>query len=299
MSDHHLHHHHPSDKSRPAASVGGKTARPCDSCIRRRARWFCAADDAFLCQPCDSLIHSANPLARRHNRLRLKSSSSTPATSSSPTWHHGFKRKARTPRSHPKPLVPELESSVEEEEEEEQLLYRVPIFDPALAFGDTPPPPLLQPKQQADTVAAVEAQFAPTEIELAEFEENMESLLGRGLDGGEAFCMEELGLGDAGDKGRVEVEVKGEVGEQEEGEGEGLSFEMEVDLSRETLELDFGCGPSEIKEEENEVREGMCLRLDYEAVKEAWQLIGSSPWMSGERPRLGPEDYWLECLVSA
>ncbi|XP_020584130.1 zinc finger protein CONSTANS-LIKE 16-like, partial [Phalaenopsis equestris] len=225
------------------------------------------------------------------------SSSSSPATASSPAWHHGFKRKARTPRSHHKPLVPELESSVEEEEEEEQLLYRVPVLDPALAFGETPaPPPPPQPKQQAASGAAVEAQFAPTEIELAEFAANMESLLGRGLDGGEAFCMEELGLGDVGSTGRLEMEVKGEVEEEKEGEGEGLSFELEVDLSRETLELDFGCGPSEMKEEEKEVSKGMGLRLDYEAVKEAWQLTGSSLWMSGERPRLGAEDYWLECL---
>ncbi|KAL0921572.1 hypothetical protein M5K25_008658 [Dendrobium thyrsiflorum] len=308
---------HFSDKSRPAAAVGGKTARACDSCIRSRARWYCAADDAFLCQPCDSLIHSANPLARRHHRLRLRSSSATTSKAKAPAWHHGFKRKARTPRSHQKPVVPELESSVEDEEEEEQLLYRVPVLDPALAFGDTA---LRTQQQEAAAVASaagVGAEFAPTEIELAEFAANMESLLGRGLDGGEAFCMEDLGLGESssgcgggggggGGGGRMEVDVKGEM-EEEAGKGEGLSFEMEVDLSRETLELDFGCGSSEMKEEaatveaaaaaeEKEVRKGMGLKLDYDAVKAAWLLTGSTPWMTGERPRLGADDCWLDCL---
>lgn len=55
-----------------SAAVGGKAARACDGCMRRRARWYCAADDAFLCQSCDTSVHSANPLARRHERLRLR-----------------------------------------------------------------------------------------------------------------------------------------------------------------------------------------------------------------------------------
>ncbi|TVU11722.1 hypothetical protein EJB05_45324, partial [Eragrostis curvula] len=79
---------------------------------------YCAADDAFLCQGCDTSVHSANPLARRHERLRLRPSSplqSPPAAGASagggggakrdaagrkvdevvPAW---FRRKARTPR---------------------------------------------------------------------------------------------------------------------------------------------------------------------------------------------------------
>lgn len=193
---------------------------------------------------------------------------------------------------------------MEDEEEEEQLLYRVPVFDPALAFGDTPPPPHPPPTASA-AAAGTAGEFVPTEIEMAEFAANMDSLLGRGFHSGEAFCMEELGLGAEGcGGGRVEVEEKGKTEEEEEEEkGDGLSFDMEVDLSRETLELDFGCGSSEMKEEEaaeaeKEVSKGMGLRLDYEAVKEAWLSTGSSPWMSGERPLMGVEDYWLECLVS-
>ncbi|KAM1299786.1 hypothetical protein EV2_011495 [Malus domestica] len=55
-----------------AHAVDGKTARACDSCIKKRARWYCAADDAFLCQACNSALHFANQLAHRHKRVLLK-----------------------------------------------------------------------------------------------------------------------------------------------------------------------------------------------------------------------------------
>ncbi|XP_010265147.1 PREDICTED: zinc finger protein CONSTANS-LIKE 16-like [Nelumbo nucifera] len=151
-----------SDK-KVANAVGGKTARACDSCLRKRARWYCAADDAFLCQGCDASVHSANPLARRHGRVRLKTASFKPNDDSLvenyvPAWHQGFTRKARTPRHgkptalqqskstdheepipNPLPLVPEMGSEeASPDENEEQLLYRVPIFDPFVAELCTP-----------------------------------------------------------------------------------------------------------------------------------------------------------------
>ncbi|XP_062110122.1 zinc finger protein CONSTANS-LIKE 16-like [Humulus lupulus] len=152
--------------------VGGKTARACDSCVKKRARWYCAADDAFLCQSCDHSVHSANSLARRHERVRLKTSSSrspppplklAAASDELPSWHRGFTRKARTPRNgshassirglklsnkpngsssgssgtvpNPFSLVPEYCNGDEtsNDENEEQLLYRVPIYDPFVA----------------------------------------------------------------------------------------------------------------------------------------------------------------------
>ncbi|OEL27081.1 Zinc finger protein CONSTANS-LIKE 16 [Dichanthelium oligosanthes] len=156
-------------KAAAGAAVGGKAARACDSCLRRRARWYCAADDAFLCQGCDASVHSANPLARRHERLRLRptspphphsaleastSSASKKRQQVAPAWS---KRKARTRRPHVKSVgqllsrklvvVPEVtvesseEQKAEEDEvEEEQLLYRVPTFDRALAELCSPPP---------------------------------------------------------------------------------------------------------------------------------------------------------------
>ncbi|CAL5055716.1 unnamed protein product [Urochloa decumbens] len=161
-------------KAAAGAAVGGKAARACDSCLRRRARWYCAADDAFLCQACDASVHSANPLARRHERLRLRPTSPPVGAASTSTsmpaatkkrrqqqvapaaWS---RRKARTRRPPVKSVgallsrklivVPEVtvESSssedlkADEEEEEEQLLYRVPTFDRALAELCSPPPP--------------------------------------------------------------------------------------------------------------------------------------------------------------
>jgi hypothetical protein len=143
-----------------AGAVGGKAARACDSCLRRRARWYCAADDAFLCQGCDASVHSANPLARRHERLRLRPMTSPPdpahstleaggvGVASTSTWKKRqqqqqqvapawSKRKARTRRPHVKSVgqllsrklvvVPEVatvesseERKVEEEDEEEE-----------------------------------------------------------------------------------------------------------------------------------------------------------------------------------
>ncbi|XP_022715138.1 zinc finger protein CONSTANS-LIKE 16-like [Durio zibethinus] len=146
-----------SDK-RAANAMGGKTATACDGCLRKRARWYCAADDAFLCQGCDTSVHSANQLASRHERVRFETASSrfnvsvmnsTNNQDAPPAWHQGFTRKARTPRQNKSmlgkqkgdgkvlnlnpldPLVPEIGSedgSVDENEE--QLLSRVPVYNP-------------------------------------------------------------------------------------------------------------------------------------------------------------------------
>lgn len=103
-------------EKRAANALGGKTARPCDSCLQKRARWYCVADDAFLCQSCDSSVHCANPLASRHERVRIedtpsfkpktiesssnngKNESAAAKAAATPLWHQGFTKKARTPR---------------------------------------------------------------------------------------------------------------------------------------------------------------------------------------------------------
>ncbi|KAL6998737.1 hypothetical protein U1Q18_045267 [Sarracenia purpurea var. burkii] len=86
-----------------AKALRGKIARGCDSCLRNRARWYCPTADAFLCQSCDVSVHSANPLARRYEMIRLKtsylkSSDESPLQNSVPSWHRGLTRRARTPR---------------------------------------------------------------------------------------------------------------------------------------------------------------------------------------------------------
>ncbi|CAA7036376.1 unnamed protein product [Microthlaspi erraticum] len=208
-----------------ANAVGAKTARACDSCVKRRARWYCAADDAFLCQSCDSLVHSANPLARRHERVRLKSASPSAvavkhsSNHHSPpheaaTWHHGFTRKARTPRggsgkkSNPSifhDLVPEIgvEDQTDSYELEEQLICQVPVLDPMVAeqfLNDVIEPkiefPMIMIDNQEEDDENAESclnGFFPTDMELEEFAADVETLLGRGLDT-ECYAMEELGL---------------------------------------------------------------------------------------------------------
>ncbi|CAM6027393.1 unnamed protein product [Sphagnum balticum] len=51
--------------------MAGRICRACDVCGMQRARWYCAADEAYLCQRCDASVHGANALARRHERSRL------------------------------------------------------------------------------------------------------------------------------------------------------------------------------------------------------------------------------------
>ncbi|XP_038878215.1 zinc finger protein CONSTANS-LIKE 2-like [Benincasa hispida] len=43
----------------------------CEACERCPAEFICKADAASLCAACDAEIHSANPLARRHQRVPI------------------------------------------------------------------------------------------------------------------------------------------------------------------------------------------------------------------------------------
>ncbi|KAG5608238.1 hypothetical protein H5410_019519 [Solanum commersonii] len=226
-----------SSEKKLANAVGAKTARACDNCIRKRARWYCAADDAFLCQSCDSSVHSANPLARRHERVRLKTSSfkslrvrSGSGSESVPSWHRGFTRKARTPRhgnKHAKRVksteeeemknpiqlvVPEIlsDENSHDENEEEQLLYRVPIFDPFVEDGSNYASNKVDFNQDMNTFQGL---LAPSEMELADFAADVECLLGKGLDDEESFnYMEGLGFLEKHDEKLVKVEDEGEMG---------------------------------------------------------------------------------------
>ncbi|KAJ7954097.1 zinc finger protein CONSTANS-LIKE 16-like [Quillaja saponaria] len=357
-----------STKKNVANVVGGKTARACDSCIKKRARWYCAADDAFLCEACDSLVHSANQLAGRHERVRLKTASfksihelHVEKPKSAPSWHHGFTRKARTPRHgkhssihqtpklqqesatrNPFHLVPEVGSdeALSNEENEEQLLYRVPIYDPFVAeLCNTP-----TSANSADhTVAVTGANdveitstksrvslancnngvdtlhgFLPSEMDLAEFAADVESLLGRGLENG-CMGMKELGLIDSKEKeeeGSRECRVtSGKVKvEDEEGSGEafiGCQVEAmdQMVMEREAFELTFDheYSPTTCEEEEEEEKVALdvksggddvtkkkkmkLLSLDYDAIITAWASQGC-PWTTGDRP----DECWLDSM---
>lgn len=54
-----------------AMAIAGRSSRACDVCANKSARLYCAADEAYLCDRCDTQVHSANALALRHERVRL------------------------------------------------------------------------------------------------------------------------------------------------------------------------------------------------------------------------------------
>ncbi|KAJ4961179.1 hypothetical protein NE237_021089 [Protea cynaroides] len=341
-----------------ASAVGGKTARACDNCMRRRARWYCAADDAFLCQSCDGTVHSANPLAHRHERVRLKIASlklpnEDNNENSLPLWHQGFTRKARTPRNakstmkppkteepimpiNPLPLVPEMGSDeTSPDENEEQLLYRVPVFDPFVAelctsttSNEAAAPAITTAVESESKSAFLPVSvdnlpgFLPSDMDLAEFAADVESLLGRGLDEN-SFGMEGLGLLNAKEEersmegcfenGRVKVEE--EEGDDMEA-AVGCHVDMEVEIGRETLDLNFDYDSQTTAEEEEEEKvggggEGSAmmmqinggynkLKLDYEAVITGWAVQNQgSPWTTGDRPEFNPDDCWPDCLSTS
>ncbi|KAF2317774.1 hypothetical protein GH714_041083 [Hevea brasiliensis] len=330
-------------KKNVANAVGGKTARACDSCIRKRARWYCAADDAFLCQVCDSSVHSANHLAHRHKRVRLKTASLksldlVPKENCAPSWHRGFTRKARTPRhgkpvSHSKtkkklrnpiPLVPEVGSDEisHGENEEEQLLYRVPVFDPFVAqlcnsatisnneaetttAADNDSDQTVADANGIESKASLGAGgkefeslhgFLPSDMDLAEFAADVESLLGRGLEN-ESVGMEELGIVGCKEQKELQREyyVKGMVKLEDEREGIEKEEEAvrdcyvdtdETEMAREPpFELTFDYDSATCGEEDE--------KLDYEAVITAWASQGS-PWTTGNRPDIDPDECWPE-----
>ncbi|XP_022893656.1 zinc finger protein CONSTANS-LIKE 16 [Olea europaea var. sylvestris] len=355
-----------------ANAVGGKTARACDNCIRKRARLYCAADDAFLCQSCDASVHSANPLARRHERVRLKISSIKSFDESSlqisvPSWHQGFTRKARTPRQkrhaeklkteeqirYPLHLVPEICSEEHSNEEnDEQLLYRVPNFDPFVAKLGTSANENVMNNDAENTEAAGSTEsksmpndlsqdmnhlhgFLPSEMDLAEFAADVESLLGKGLED-ESFDIEGLGIlsreKDHHDSKECSLGSSEKVKVEDEEVTETVMAQAhengaKIDLERETFEFNFdyddyspntgegedvkapiiGDDQAIIKkfEDFNEVvddtdkkkKKTIMLSLDYVNVMSAWDEQ-RSPWTTGERPELNFNECWPECMGS-
>ncbi|KAK4436945.1 Zinc finger protein CONSTANS-LIKE 6 [Sesamum alatum] len=313
------------DQSKAANALGGKTARACDSCLLKRARWFCAADDAFLCQACDVSVHSANQLASRHERVRLEASSikGGEGQHSSPAWHQGFTRKARTPRQgkpngrlqapanhHPLPLVPEInaEDGASLEENEEQLLYRVPVFDP---FADEFCTETVKGEEADDGHDLNLAELLSTcDDELAEFAADVESLLGTGVEedsGCRIHCQNEDNELLHG-KG-----VKIEEDDDDDDEVHAViacHFDPALDME---LNWDFDYASSMAGQEtknvatiettssmdsgnESQVKKRMLLRLNYEAVIAAWATQGS-PWTNGVRPHdFNLDEFMVACL---
>ncbi|XP_057465201.1 zinc finger protein CONSTANS-LIKE 16-like isoform X2 [Actinidia eriantha] len=328
-----------------ANAVAGRTARACDGCLRKRARWYCAADDAFLCQGCDSSVHSANQLASRHERVRLEKTGPKAeigldkSENSPPAWHRGFTRKARTPRhgkstpqvTNPLPVVPEIGGEeASPEENEEQLLYRVPVFDPFDAelcrasneteniWGDERESGmggglgvLMREKGHEDEACDDELDnlhgFLPSDMDLAEFAADVESLLGTGLDEdscgieglGLLDCKEEDDVGKFLESRKVKVEDVDGVGADAalefEGETMDWNFDYESPMTRDEEKVAVGVETTTMSGGCEEVKRKMILRLNYEGVISAWDRQGC-PWTTGSRPELNPDDGWLDFM---
>lgn len=276
--------------------------------MRKRARWFCAADDAFLCQACDASVHSANQLASRHERVRLATLSfkgdQVMDSSPAPAWHQGFTRKARTPRhakskqlqpppNNPLPLVPEIDGEDPFiEENEEQLLCRVPVFDPFLDEFCTEETRNGSEEADYDQCDLNLAELLNCDIELDEFATNVESLLGEGAEEDSAGRNNDL------DSKTMKVEEEDDVDEETQAVI-ACHFDPALDME---MNWDFDYASSiagedgeEIKKEasieiteynfesDTRVKKMMLLSLNYEAVMADWATRGS-PWTTGVRP---------------
>ncbi|CDY07383.1 BnaA07g24620D [Brassica napus] len=141
-------------------------------------------------------------------------------------------------------LVPEMSSEDQRYEVEEQLIFEVPVLNP----------------MDDNTESCLNGLF-PTEMELAQFSADVETLLGGGTDR-EFHAMEEIGFGEM-----LKIE-KEEVKEEEEV------------ATREVT--------GRIKEEKKE--KVLMLRLDYETVISTWGSQGT-PWTA-----LKPSEIDLDML---
>lgn len=315
-----------------SGALGAKTARACDSCLRRRARWFCGADDAFLCHGCDTLVHSANQLASRHERVRLQTASAKVTTAQA--WHSGFTRKARTPRHHNKnlllqqkqqrlkekvlfntsvflPLVPEIGGEEEhepalvvddheaEEEEEEQLMCRVPVFD--VDPFDLETCNLKNDAADFEEMCDLDS-FVEFDVDLAEFAANVESLLGVHENSTtQVFDYKQENNEMDASKNEM-LKVKDEELDDLESVFDMTSdevFQWNIDCNNETVaqeEKECVVGSFDAKEETKRER---FLRLNYEDVISAWNIQGSpSPWTTGNPPKfISHDDCWQNFLV--
>lgn len=336
-------------EKKAANAMGGKTARACDGCLRKRARWYCAADDAFLCQGCDASVHSANQLASRHERVRLEVASSklngmADEKDTAPVWHQGFTRKARTPRPNKamllqqakheekvvdsnEPIVPEIgsEEGSLDEGTEEQLLYQVPVFDPFAAElgcdmigSEGNDHQAAVGKGEENMVADGYGQdgtcdlddlhgFLPSDMDLAEFAADVESLLGGGAVDEESCDVKDLGLLDCKEESdhtdvcfseQIAVKIKDEEVEGVAAIDWNFDYESPVigeeEEEKAVIQVDTTMMNTECK---SEMKKNVSLKLNYDAVITAWASQGC-PWTTGSRPEFNPNHCWPDCMVT-
>lgn len=178
-------------------------------------------------------------------------------------------------------VVPELETGCCEEE---RLLYLVPVLD-----------------DDGKNSGSVDGEycfvgFTPSEKELVEFAAEMESLLWRGVGNSETFSLAKLGMVDDEKRCCDETgEVKGENDNDDKLMGKLIYVTRQVDMN-----FGYEHELETMGDKQNVVRrKRLGLRLDCEAVIEEWCASNngeeSSPWMDGEWPQFGPDDFSIDC----
>nr|GMC73924.1 zinc finger protein CONSTANS-LIKE 16-like [Ipomoea batatas] len=277
------------NQRKTANAISGKTARACDSCLWKRARWFCVADDAFLCQACDVSVHSANQLASRHQRVRLGTSSSSSSTAATTPRNAKRTKKqnsgaggvAAEESVNPLlPLVPEMGSDDDYNNNEidpEQLFCQVPVL------LDDDLNALLNDSGGDDHMRGLEIpEFLSSDMELAEFAADVETLLGDD---------------DVEDKATVKIEINGDdctealnwsFREEQEVE-QKVMMRMLSGLDEESSSMESGSCKEEAK------KSRMLLSLNYEEVISAWASQGC-PWTDGTRPHFDPNHCWPDFM---
>lgn len=212
-------------------------------------------------------------------------------------------------------MVPEIGSEeASNDDNEEQLLYRVPVFDPFDACEAFHQNIAHGVRQVNGTNGHVEQcdfdnlnGFLQSDMELAEFAADVESLLGTGLDN-DSCGIEELGLMDG-----KEVDCfGGNRMKVEDEEAEAIiacSLDPTIDVTREMIDWNFNYEEEEEEkavvvpeakmmkgENKEEVRRKILLRLNYEEVMTAWDNQ-RCPWTTGCRPEFNPGDCWPDFMV--
>ncbi|XP_047337384.1 uncharacterized protein LOC124941151 [Impatiens glandulifera] len=309
---------------------GGKMIRACDSCLNKRASFYCKADDAFLCQTCDLSVHSANQVARRHERIRLNKTSNLLGSAeldsigSAPAWHRGFTRKARSTRKSaartrlidsksPLPFVPEINNEDQawpevdvdvdvdvEADDDDELLYRVPVFDPFGAENDFDIElnSMLMGHDGNEKLDIQEEENQETCGDDDDDLKNLDQLLESDMDLAEFAADVENLLGKGMDEDDGSGWIK-ELGLFDQCKKEP-SLEIEVQEDDQS-QLEVLGSQMEISVPKLESDNKVCtppfcvtknkfLRLDHEAVIAAWSSK-TSPWADGRRPVFNLEDF--------
>ncbi|CAL4918665.1 unnamed protein product [Urochloa decumbens] len=308
------------------AALGARTARSCDGCMRRRARWHCPADDAFLCQACDASVHSANPLARRHHRVRLPSASSCSSSptrgsgaADAPAWLHGLKRRPRTPRSKQpggggggkhdaaahasmaSAAVPDLEA----EEDSGSGIAGDNDYDLGLEEDDDDEDllyrvPVFDPMlAELYNPVADEGDQKPPACLISplvgasppKFTSGGGSAEADGLSSG--FDVPDMDLASfAADMESILMGVEAADGFDDLGFFDEEKPQVKVDLLGANVEATAAAAPVPERDEKKRKRPEMILKLNYEGVIASWARDGGSPWFHGERPHLDAYESW-------